>query len=553
MARRVWALLLGLGLAFLLLSAALLFPSLLHADVVPLDPLQRAVPNPMPRGPQDEANAMPSSALAGLPPEAETPLPPAATDRPNSLASPIPAILSSSSPTRLPDSVQLAMLALQYLTANTTVLRRADYPSSLTFKVVVDYTAHPAMDYAAFVRAYPGDWAFVTAFVPAVDPLHLHRASLVTHNQLVWGPPTELNVHTLWSSMNLFDAQLLLRPGDLAARMTGLDLKAVVANTLPLARTTLLLLPCDIPDEVAFVHQALEWLRNQSYQLGCRHIEADVLEVGPISSATCARRLLEVRLRRLVKGTRHTWCYYTHASRSDGAWTKFVLHYTAGASPPLRVQRDANATEAAGWTAAKVIPNWLPNINLGDVLGWGVTAPQRLLLYWSMLREPYWTDYNTHNWVVSGRGQVFRIDNKEIKSSKKHPPGLKYVRRLRADACLPAALLPPERACGPCKSCIDHAETAYRIKVHPLRECRLCLPCLEKAVFDWAPARGVALPYPMGTGWANLTRDSWGHPSPCLTFVPRRERVDVQMCGLGRTRPAFTARANSTAVQPPAD
>lgn len=35
-------------------------------------------------------------------------------------------------------------------------------------------------------------------------------------NQLVWGPPTELNVHTLWSSMNLFDAQLLLRPGDLA-------------------------------------------------------------------------------------------------------------------------------------------------------------------------------------------------------------------------------------------------------------------------------------------------------------------------------------------------
>lgn len=48
------------------------------------------------------------------------------------------------------------------------MLRRADYPSSLTFKVVVDYTAHPAMDYAAFVRAYPGDWAFVTAFVPAV-------------------------------------------------------------------------------------------------------------------------------------------------------------------------------------------------------------------------------------------------------------------------------------------------------------------------------------------------------------------------------------------------
>ncbi len=46
----------------------------------------------------------------------------------------------------------------------------------------------------------------------------------------------------------------------------------------------------------------------------------------------CARGLLAVTLRRLVKGTRHTWCYYS-GGHGKGTWVKFVLTYQSGHPP----------------------------------------------------------------------------------------------------------------------------------------------------------------------------------------------------------------------------
>lgn len=47
------------------------------------------------------------------------------------------------------------------------------------------------------------------------------QAGRVVTNQLVWAPPNELNLKTLWGSMNLFDTQLLLRPGDILQVRAG--------------------------------------------------------------------------------------------------------------------------------------------------------------------------------------------------------------------------------------------------------------------------------------------------------------------------------------------
>ena len=513
MARHSLVLLCLLGVTCLLLYVTLIYPWLYHGE----SPPEAHLHDPW---------------VSALPPESEATL-----DR-KLAQSDGPSEPLGTHPTTNSISTELALAAMRHLQTHPQLLQRNDYPSSNHFKVVVDYSAHLAMDYQAFVASQPSTWAFVTAYLPQADATSMFQAGNLPPNQVVWAPPTALNLNTLWCSMNLFDVQLLLRGGDIVRAIPSISLVELVGNTLPLARTTYLVLPCDVIDEMRFVDQALQWVQSQHYVLGCRRIDVQVNVIAEVTAGDCKRQLLELRLQQLAKGTRHTWCYYTRAYSATGAWAKFVLYYSANSSAPLRVQRDANVTDATGWTMSKVITDWLPNVNFGDVLGWGLSLPQRLLLYWSMLQEQYWPDYNTHNWVVSQAAHIVRID-KEIKSSKKHPPGVRYVKRLRSDTCLPAKALPPEQQCEPCTQCIEKAEVYYRSKVKVPNVCRMCLGCLQEKVRHWEPdfADTEAYSYPTGTGWAWVTPQNWTLPQPCLTHVPLREIVDVRMCRVGSSKP----------------
>ena len=169
-------------------------------------------------------------------------------------------------------SASLAGLAMQWLAAHPDVLAQDDYPSTHHYRVIVDYCAHPHANYSlAFMQ--PPDWAFVTAYLPAADPFALRRAGLVADNQIVWAPPQELNLKTLWASMNLFDSQLLLRVEDVLAAIPGLSLQELIGNTLPLARKSYLILPCSITNQTGAIHEAVQWARDQKYVLGVRHLE----------------------------------------------------------------------------------------------------------------------------------------------------------------------------------------------------------------------------------------------------------------------------------------
>ena len=76
-------------------------------------------------------------------------------------------------------------------------------------------------------------------------------------------------------------------------------------------------------------------------------------EVTELHGAQCRRTLLEVSLVAMVKGTRHTWCYYT-GGHGKGVWVKFVLSYGLGKA--LRVSRDEGDTDFM-YSKGKVIPS----------------------------------------------------------------------------------------------------------------------------------------------------------------------------------------------------
>eukprot|EP00996_Jenningsia_fusiforme_P005791 NODE_684_length_1984_cov_36.349354_g632_i0.p1 GENE.NODE_684_length_1984_cov_36.349354_g632_i0~~NODE_684_length_1984_cov_36.349354_g632_i0.p1 ORF type:complete len:540 (+),score=53.22 NODE_684_length_1984_cov_36.349354_g632_i0:134-1753(+) len=424
-----------------------------------------------------------------------------------------------------PSSCSLARSAMQWLSANLQQMQKADFPSSNHYRVVVDYTALSDENYT-LAWLQPSKWTFITAFAPAVHPFSQRKAP----NQHAWAPPNDLNLRTLWSSMNLFDTQLLLRPSYVLEHMSNVTLHELIGNTVALARVTYLILPCEIEfadeaDELKQIHSAVRWVRQQEYLLGVRSIEVNVTAIrrfvhdgGGVGGSRCHRSLLEVSIRKIVKGTRHTWCYYTGGHKA-GTWVKFVMHYEEYRH--IRVMRDS--TTAMTTAEGKVLRNWLPNINLGDFLGWGLTRSQRVVAYWDMLQQPPWPDYNVHNWVISSAGRIERIDF-DIKSFKKHPMGRPYPARIRSFLCLPPTQTPDEGRCRSCSQCMATATFAF--KALPPRICRTCLNCVQRSQL----AAYRSSPELVNGTFASCV----GHrpPNPSHLFVQSPE-----MCTVGRMKP----------------
>ena len=71
----------------------------------------------------------------------------------------------------------------------------------------------------------------------------------------MWAAPTAVSINTLWASMNLFDIQLLLRPSDILRAIPSIVPHQLIGNTLPMARTTYVVLPCDVQDEQVSLSQ----------------------------------------------------------------------------------------------------------------------------------------------------------------------------------------------------------------------------------------------------------------------------------------------------------
>eukprot|EP00667_Euglena_gracilis_P008768 EG_transcript_8891 len=438
----------------------------------------------------------------------------AAAGPPSSSATPPPPVPAhpSGNDTVLRCSRATARQAMAWLAGHPAALRKDDFPSRNRFRVVVDYAADPEGNYT-LPALQPPDWAFLTAYYPAANPFALQAAGGTAPNQLVLAPPGDLNLRTLWASMNLFDTQLLLRPLEVLAALQNASLLELLGNTLPLARTTLLVLPA--PEAEGAVNAAAQWALAQQYVLGVRQLRVTVRRLAELTAPGCAAAaLLDVALARLVKGTRHTWCFYT-GGHEKGVWVKFVLSYTANQS--LRVARDGDAA------AGKVLHDWLPNMNFGDVLGWGVTPAQRAVMYWDILLTPPWPDYNTHNWVVSRGGHIHRIDF-DIRSFKKHPMGRPYLQRLRQFLCLPPTLTREERRCRDCSACRNTGSFAFRAQ--PPKACGLCLACLRQEHLRTFRTSPAAL---------NATFGSCiGHhpPNPDHLFL-----VTPRMCSVGQAKP----------------
>ena len=88
--------------------------------------------------------------------------------------------------------------------------------------------------------------------------------------------------------MNLFDAQLLLRPRALArqASRTGpspLTVREVLGHTLPMARMSFVVLPCEVADEKGAVRAALRWVQALRLSLGTRVVEVSVEVVANLT------------------------------------------------------------------------------------------------------------------------------------------------------------------------------------------------------------------------------------------------------------------------------
>ena len=120
----------------------------------------------------------------------------------------------------------------------------------------MDYGYRAARPYLLPHRL-PRLWTFVTALVPDLKGESPQPQPLPL-NQIVWANPTAHRILALAATMNFFDYQLLLRLGDMPT-ITQLNLTETIGQLLPMAKHTLLVLPCGIEDDEAFLQVWVLW------------------------------------------------------------------------------------------------------------------------------------------------------------------------------------------------------------------------------------------------------------------------------------------------------
>eukprot|EP00668_Euglena_longa_P035093 GGOE01045075.1.p1 GENE.GGOE01045075.1~~GGOE01045075.1.p1 ORF type:complete len:488 (-),score=119.63 GGOE01045075.1:83-1546(-) len=281
-------------------------------------------------------------------------------------------------------------------------------------------------------------------------------------NVLVWSPPTEHKLRAFATSMNLLDVQVVLEMALLQAALSAWLLDALLAHLLPMARVTFIVLPCD--ESLGNVSEAVQqYLRTQRWQLGPRELSLRVTALHRLPGPPCAT-LWQIELQRMVRGVRHFWCFHNSVYKH-----KFDLTVTEG--------RDINLRYIRGGKRKNLTSIWRSNLNMAEVLGWGLSRPYRKLLFWDALRVPQFSDSVIQNWVLCCGAHMRRIDTN---ANRRMHGRSEYLGDLRQMLCLNDAEARTDfPQCPSCTSCLAFS---FHGKRKPPLTCDDCYTCARRAV-----------------------------------------------------------------------
>eukprot|EP01004_Peranema_trichophorum_P002128 NODE_1296_length_2025_cov_20.183491_g1097_i0.p1 GENE.NODE_1296_length_2025_cov_20.183491_g1097_i0~~NODE_1296_length_2025_cov_20.183491_g1097_i0.p1 ORF type:complete len:632 (+),score=127.50 NODE_1296_length_2025_cov_20.183491_g1097_i0:88-1983(+) len=362
-------------------------------------------------------------------------------------------IISSCS---LPIGIQMSDKVLEWMESNVMNIFGKPIPSEAT---LIDYGWRASRVYR-LPYILPNTWTFVTATLPDIqDSIAVKRVPL---NHIIWAPPT---IHRIWSlaaSMNFFDYQLILRLEDLS-NYTRLNASEILGQLIPMAKHTFIVLPCGLLNTSDFINSAIDSIKQRNYKVGLHDIKLKIKTIKVFTSecGTCYSPLVKVSILQVERGVRHAWCYhrwpFTH---------KFTLQWKEGDVPFL-----VNNMPKHLPGGDKRLSHWTPNINLSELLAWGVSAARRLLFQMDMLHYPAASDPASQNWLVSKGGRLIRIDFDN--QQQEVIVGKDYMKALGLWTCV----APPEylsKLCPCCKTCI---EWSWDKNVFPPSQCHECYYC----------------------------------------------------------------------------
>eukprot|EP01012_Entosiphon_sulcatum_P001517 TRINITY_DN10290_c0_g1_i1.p1 TRINITY_DN10290_c0_g1~~TRINITY_DN10290_c0_g1_i1.p1 ORF type:complete len:475 (-),score=41.26 TRINITY_DN10290_c0_g1_i1:17-1396(-) len=384
--------------------------------------------------------------------------------------SPVPSAAPRSSS---PDSPTPVPLANPTSNIVRTLQRRLVAIGAPTPEVVFDLGS--SADSWALLRQYTGA-TIITA--PLSQPAQLTNpfarvASDDSAGAFVLARATAHRLRSLAATLNFFDLQLALSLHRIReANLVNFSLATFLGDAVPMAKLTYLTLPADqtAEDIDAAVQRALD----SNYTVGVKRLHWKASDITPEGETDY--RLVEVRVHSMIRGTRQTWCVHEE-HEFMGRWLKdHKLKYDfrfdeKGPSYSVGV------LQSAGYRVTKDLSReWLPAFKLKDLLGWGISRDQRILLLAQQLATPQYPDFGSHNWVVY-KGRAVRID-KTDRAGSRSIAAPKYLQRLASELCLDQRSSFNGECASTCGACLRNTMHFSWIKTKdPPQECKACGKC----------------------------------------------------------------------------
>ena len=308
-------------------------------------------------------------------------------------------------------------------------------------------------------------WTFVSAYLPDPEPTPpVMRPPPLDNplppNLILWNRVTKFRVLSLAVTTNFFTTQLLLRTEEVMAA-ANLSLEEVLGALVPMARRTLLVLPCGgamgEEEEAAMLQEALQ--AAQGNKVGLRSLTYEAEALREFVAGDCRRHLWSVQVVAMVKGVKHKWCDFTFPWRH-----KFDFILQNGAI-------GLNVTEGPNKGKVRWPKAWAPSMNSDTLISWGVHPWQKELLLWDIFNYASLSDPGITNWIIGAAGRVLRIDwfNPFMPPQK----GEGYPISMCNQMCLRRPVWHPECAC--CRDCFDWRWDGTA----PPKACHSCYVCVH--------------------------------------------------------------------------
>jgi len=276
---------------------------------------------------------------------------------------------------------------------------------------------------------------------------------------------------------NFYSAAVMLYPLFQSTPLDRLmDHFAIVAGSTAVVIGAFPVAPNDACEELTEAVYKNALVKGSEVQVSC-----ELLGAVTVGSSTFA--LVRVVQSRSTRPCRKTWgAPFIQWERSqkvifDEGRVKFL------------VSTSSNGAKAVALRSVHPL-QYIHSVNLDTLLGAGLTERQRVHLLGQMLRTPRYSDPLPHNWVLSGSGELRRIDKVDLRYDSKVNERLNYwgvstrgyMRLLATHLCLPvgkdglAAVIPLvlNQTCH--RQCIHCAcNCSYLPKGS--RPCTACMSC----------------------------------------------------------------------------